>query len=97
MVPKSSAVKIRTHPRIIFEKNRRLLSLGLHANLRILLLQPAFHERTILLVGANQRSLTGQAELRQQPSYGYHAELDREALRNQRTNLRLASTAQTKA
>src|SRR5579883_2896935 len=86
--PGRSTVKVRTHSRFIFEENLCLLALGSSADLRKLLLQPALDQGAILLVGTEQRALTGQPQLRQKSSDRHETQLDREPLRDQRPNLR---------
>ena len=81
-------MKVRAHTRLVLEENRNLLSLRLEANLRILLLQPALHERAVLLISSKQRPLACRPKLRQESSDRHETHLDGELLGDEGADLR---------
>src|SRR5271168_1725038 len=72
--PRAPRVMIRTHVRRVSKINVRTLHLRHFLYLRIFSLQPSLHERLIAFESAMQRFLTGDTQLRQQPSHGHHAQ-----------------------
>ena len=81
-------MKARAHIRLVLEENLDLLSLCLEANLRILLLQPALHERDVLLISSKQQPPACQPKLRQESSGRHKTYLDEEVLGNDGADLR---------
>lgn len=74
--PSGPGMKIRTNPRLVFKEDLSPFPLGPGADPRIFLLQPLFDQGGVLLQSLDQRSLTGESQLGQQPSNGRQGQFD---------------------
>src|SRR5208283_4853997 len=68
LAPGAPGVMIRAHMSGIAEENLGFAALRKGFDLRVLLLEPLLHQSLVALLRAVQRLLTGDAELRQQPT-----------------------------
>jgi hypothetical protein len=71
-------VVVRADPGLVGEIDRGALGLGGRADGRELLVGPPRHGLGVVLVGAVQRPLRGQAHGAQQPAHAHHAQRDLE-------------------